>query len=152
MIAGVAVVWFGTSKLDDGFDEELRESFLAPTLAVDALDDDLRVAYMQTLVLDARCRSAWGKGEKARWATLGRELRRAIVAAQALRMQQLDDARVCTKIEATLERCDRDLERGGVPDGWEDRVDEVERVRREAAETVRAARRDETRVYADSRR
>ena len=59
-----------------------RQSFLAPVLAIDALDADLRVAYSKTMVLDARsCAEEKTIEENG----LGAEIRRLILAIQAAR-------------------------------------------------------------------
>jgi len=59
-----------------------QQSFLAPVLAVDALDPDLRVAYSKTIVLDAQA-SAEDKSVEA--SGLGAEIRRLILETQAAR-------------------------------------------------------------------
>lgn len=57
----------------------IRESFLAPTLGIDALDSDLRILYLKTLVFDAE------RNADHREASTGRALRRLIFSIQALR-------------------------------------------------------------------
>ena len=83
MASGTLLVVWGAAKLSARHGAERAQSFLAPTLAVDALDSDLRVIYLQTLVLDARCQDRFGDEHAAAWSPLGRELRRSIVAVQA---------------------------------------------------------------------
>lgn len=58
-----------------------RQSYLAPVLAIDVLDTDLRVAYARTLVLDARS----DEDPLIREIGLGAELRRLILEIQASR-------------------------------------------------------------------
>ena len=85
MASGTLLVVWGASKLGSRRLEERGESFLAPTLAVDALDADLRVTYMQTLVVDARCNARYGAETAHVWSPLGREIRRSLVAIQGAR-------------------------------------------------------------------
>lgn len=94
MASGTLLVVWGATKLSSKQATERVQSFLAPTLAVDALDPDLRVIYLQTHVLDARCQDRFGDHEAETWSPLGRELRRSIVAVQAGRHrgQQRRDA------------------------------------------------------------
>lgn len=76
------VVWGATAAAQMRERRGPPQSLLAPTLAVDTLDPDLRVAYVRTLVLDARVQV---RGGTTGTAALGRELRRALVGLQALR-------------------------------------------------------------------
>lgn len=85
MLTGTLLVLWGTSKLTKSGTDGRAESFLAPTLAVDALDDDLRVIYMQSLVIDARCNARYGSDCAEVWSPFGREIRRGLVACQAKR-------------------------------------------------------------------
>jgi len=63
------------------------ESYLAPTLAIDALDSDLRVVYMKSLVLDAEGQDRLGDlWDRSVHGELGREIRRLVIAAQAARV------------------------------------------------------------------
>lgn len=57
------------------------QSYLAPVLAIDVLDADLRVAYARTVVLDARADGV----ESTREIGLGAEIRRLILEIQAAR-------------------------------------------------------------------
>ena len=60
-----------------------KESYLAPTLGIDALDSDLRVLYLKTLVFDEQHRDLDGAG---------RELRRLIFVLQAVREREAADS------------------------------------------------------------
>ena len=112
-MGGVALVVWGAKILAQSRSQGASESLLAPTLAVDTLDPDLRIAYMRTRVVDAR--------ESARntASPIGRELRRGLVAVQAARfagqrtpleaqlLTMVDD--VCDELSAhTLPEADRE--------------------------------------------
>jgi hypothetical protein len=106
MLAGVGLVIWGARHL--GSDSDPRaDSLLAPTLAADTLDPDLRVLYARTLVLDAQCQRHYGDDDRAQWSVMGRELRRALVATQSRRIRGVD-----APSADTLERLlDRAIER-----------------------------------------
>lgn len=76
--AGVGLVIWGATAASSKPSHGTDSSLLAPTLAVDTMDPDLRVAYMRTLVFDARLQARSGTRSP-----LGRELRRCLVALQA---------------------------------------------------------------------
>lgn len=80
---GIGLVAWGASAIGSSKSGGRSESFLAPTLTIDTLDDDLRVLYMRTMVLDARCQARYGAALRDEWSLLGRELRRTIVTLQA---------------------------------------------------------------------
>ncbi len=81
LVGGSALALVGLTTMM-GQRRPSNQSFLAPVLAVDALDADLRVAYSKTIVLDARA-SAESISE-ADWG-LGAEIRRLILEIQAAR-------------------------------------------------------------------
>ena len=102
-LLGAGIIAWGATALGSARSGGRSESLLAPTLAVDALDPDLRVMYMRTLVLDARCQARYGDGS---WDTLGRELRRLLVLEQAERTADgsaVDLGRVEQLIELALD-------------------------------------------------
>ena len=118
MASGTLLVVWGASKLGAKRLDERSESFLAPTLAVDALDADLRVAYMQTLVVDARCNARYGSDTAEVWSPLGRELRRALVTLQAERHDGAHSERL-TDVERLLDRASSHVQGGGrLDDFW----------------------------------
>lgn len=59
-----------------------QQSFLAPVLIVDALDVDLRVPYLKTMVLDARWDAEFPDQDSPH---LGAEIRRLVLEVQAER-------------------------------------------------------------------
>lgn len=81
LVAGSALAMVGLSTML-GQRRPPNQSFLAPVLAVDALDADLRVAYSKTIVLDARASAESRGAEDSR---LGAEIRRLILEIQASR-------------------------------------------------------------------
>lgn len=81
LVAGSALTLVGLATLQ-GNRNPSRQSFLAPVLAIDALDADLRVAYSKTMVLDAR---ACAENRSIEENGLGAEIRRLILAIQAAR-------------------------------------------------------------------
>lgn len=84
--AGIAAFWALAWLTRSAASPVRRDrSFLAPTLAIDALDADLRALYLQSLVVDAECDDLFGDSEKGRWSQLGREIRRLVVLEQAAR-------------------------------------------------------------------
>lgn len=100
--AGVGLVVYSASAASTERSSGTSESLLAPTLAVDTMDPDLRVAYMRTLVLDARLQARNGEAPTA----LGRELRRCLVSLQARRFAQQTTDLTAPLIELIDEACD----------------------------------------------
>lgn len=84
--SGVALILWAIRALHASRTGGRSDSFLAPTLVVDTLDPDLRIAYMRTLVIDARGAARTGAPYE-----IGRQLRRAITAVQALRFADGDE-------------------------------------------------------------
>jgi hypothetical protein len=81
LVAGSALTLVGLATLQANH-RPSRQSFLAPVLAIDALDTDLRVAYSKTMVLDAR---ACAEDRSIEENGLGAEIRRLILAIQVAR-------------------------------------------------------------------
>jgi len=126
--AGVGlVVWSATAAASSDPLDAPRESLLAPTLAVDTLDSDLRVAYMRTLVLDARMQVRHGEQPTE----LGRELRRGLVALQAIR--HAGDAHPTSIPLLELIDLACDAADGDLPSPWDDWLAESKSMRRELA-------------------
>ncbi len=115
--AGAGLVVWGAINVAGRGAARTGDSLLAPTLAVDTLDPDLRVAYMRTLVLDARL-VARGIGTPS---LLGRELRRCLVALQAIRHAGGTHQASIALEDLVAEACD-EIEVGEVAaarwDGW----------------------------------
>jgi hypothetical protein len=118
MVAGIAVLLWSIRRLGES-PRVANQSLLAPTLAVDTLDADLRVLYMRTLVLDAHCQAAYGDERSSEWSPLGRELRRAVVAMQARRVQG-NPEEPADAIEQIIERAiEHAHDEAGLDDEWE---------------------------------
>ncbi len=81
LVAGSALTLVGLATMQANR-QPSRQSFLAPVLAIDTLDADLRVAYSKTMVLDAR---ACAEDRSVEENGLGAEIRRLILAIQAAR-------------------------------------------------------------------
>ncbi len=101
-----AVFWLSRQQ------PELPESFLAPVLAADALDSDLRVLYARSMVLDAIESSTWGSR-----VGLGPEVRRVLVTLQSLRVQGAADEEISPILERVAEIASSDAEMGRMQ--WE---------------------------------
>lgn len=101
-----AVYWLSRQQ------PEPPESFLAPVLAADALDSDLRVLYARSMVLDAVESSAWGAK-----VGLGPEVRRILLTIQSLRVRGADDTELTRTLERVAEIASSDVEMGRM--AWE---------------------------------
>lgn len=110
--AGAGLVVWGATTIASRNSDGTGASLLAPTLAVDTLDPDLRVAYMRTLVLDARVQTRFGESPAS---PLGRELRRAIVGVQARRHAGADED-LLGDVEEVLDVAAAAVEQGDLPD------------------------------------
>lgn len=122
MLAGVALITWGARRLGKSPDPR-ADSLLAPTLAIDTLDPDLRVLYTKTLVLDAKCEAHYGSERRADWSAMGRELRRALIAEQSRRVRELG-AEATERIERVLDDALRRVDRDAPLDAaWDELCD-----------------------------
>lgn len=130
---GVGIVVWGASALGAMRTSGRTESLLAPTLAVDTLDDDLRVVYMRTLVLDARCQARYGREQQARWGEIGRELRRLLVLEQAIRTAGCEPSDAQTFGALVDKALDHVLSGEPLGEQWSRDVDAILRQRKQRA-------------------